>query len=71
MAVVMCFRVHYHFEGPNGKKSSDDLTNYVQAADGAYDTIKAVLSSNSKLRGSSHALVIDAVINTMAVNCLA
>ena len=61
MAVVNCYKVHYHFER-SGKKVSEDYTNYVQAADNSFSSISSVLSSNSLIRGGN-TLVIDSVQN--------
>jgi hypothetical protein len=70
MAVVMCFKVHYHFEGAGGKKSSEDKIEYVQCGSGDYASIKAVLSSNSKLITGA-TLVIDSVVNVGGSGMLA
>ncbi len=58
MAVVNTYKVHYHF-AQGGKTSSMEYIDYVQSADSKYDTIVAVISSNSKLRPGT--LVIDSV----------
>lgn len=57
-SVVNTYKVHYHFE-QSGKKSSAEQIVYIQAADSSYNTLKAVLSSNSKLQPGT--LVLDSV----------
>jgi hypothetical protein len=69
MAVVMCLKVHFHFEGAGGKKAGEDQIRYVQVLTNDYAAIKAVLSSNNLLRPGT--LVIDSVANAMAGGCLA
>jgi hypothetical protein len=56
--VVNTYKVSHHFE-QGGKNSSPQYNGYVQAAAGDYNSIKAVLSSNSLLRQGT--LVIDSV----------
>lgn len=60
MAVVNVYKVHYHFDqGTPAKKSSPEYIDYIQAAASDYNTLKNVLSTNSKLRAGT--LVIDSV----------
>ena len=61
-SVVNTYKVHYHFE-ISGKKSSPEYIDYVQASASDYNSIKSVLSSNSKLRGGG-TLVIDSLQET-------
>lgn len=58
-------KVHYHFE-TNGKKTSQDYQDVVSSADSKYDTIRTVLSNNSRLRLGT--LVIDAAVSTPSGN---
>lgn len=60
MASINTYKVHYHGSA-NGKKTTEDRYAYIQAADGKYDTLKAVLSSNVKL--PSGTLEITSVAN--------
>jgi hypothetical protein len=50
-AVVNTYKVHGHKE-INGKKASVDFIEYVQAAAGDFETLKAVLVSNNRFPGS-------------------
>ena len=62
MATVLnTYKVHYHFES-GGKKSSPEYIDYLQATASDYNSIKAVLSSNSLLRVGT--LVLDSVEET-------
>lgn len=60
-------KVHYHFEstkggsGQTGGKISPEYIDYVSVASDDYNSIKTVLSNNSKLLGGG-TLVIDASI---------
>lgn len=56
MSVVNTYRVLYHFE-QSGKKSGPDYADYVQSSANDYNSLKTVLSNNSKLRPGT--LVID------------
>lgn len=62
MSTTNVYKIHYHFEGGNGKKISPDYVDYVSAAANDYNSLKSVLSSNSKLLGSG-TLIITSVIN--------
>ena len=62
MSTTNIYRVLYHFEW-GGKKASQDYQDYISAAANDFETLKAVLSSNSRLQGGSK-LVIDAVTAT-------
>jgi len=55
------FRVLYHFENA-GKKASPDYIDYLSAADSSYNSLRTVLSNNSKLLGPG-TLVIDSAHN--------
>jgi hypothetical protein len=50
-AVVNTYKVHCHRE-TNGRKSSTDSIEYVQATAGDFETLKAVLVANGKVPGS-------------------
>ncbi len=63
------YRVHYHFENA-GKQSSPEYLDYVSVAAGDYNSIKTVLSNNSRLRGSG-TLVIDQVVSSGPCTVLA
>src|SRR5690348_8958435 len=52
MAVVNCYKVHYHFER-NGKKVSPDYVDYVQASGPDYVSLQTVLSNNNKILGGN------------------
>lgn len=58
MAAVNTYHVFYHFE-QSGKKVGGDFTNYLQAAAGDYNSLRTVLSNNSKLMAGT--LVFDSV----------
>ena len=49
-SVVQLYKVHAHRE-VNGKKSGPDYIEYVEAAASDYNSIVAVLNSNSKVPG--------------------
>lgn len=61
-AVVSYFRVLYHFEASGKKVGPHQEVAHVQAADGSYNSISSVLSSNGKTYPGG-TLVIDNVIN--------
>lgn len=52
-------KILYHFE-TGGKKISPEYSDYVSVASDDYNSIKTVLSNNSRLLGAG-TLVIDAV----------
>lgn len=56
------YKVHYHFEA-GGKRISETYIDNVSAAASDYNSIKTVLSNNSRLRGPG-TLVIDDVMGT-------
>ena len=58
-ATTSIYKVHFHFEN-NKQKSSPDYIEYISASGPDYNSLRSVLSNNSKLRGSG-TLVIDAV----------
>jgi len=49
-AVVQTYKVHCHRE-LNGRKASPDSIEYVQAAAGDFETLKAFLVANGKVPG--------------------
>lgn len=54
------YKVLYHFE-QGGKKTGLEYSDYVSAAANDYNSIKAVLNTNSRLL--SGAMVIDSIQN--------
>ena len=58
MSAVSTYKISYHFE-QSGRISGVPYSDYVQAAVGDYNSIKTVLTNNSKLRLGT--LVIDSV----------
>lgn len=60
MAAVNCYKVHYHGE-VSGKKVTDDRYAYVQATASDFNSLRSVLSSNTKLPPGT--LVITSVAN--------
>ncbi|HXF14693.1 MAG TPA: hypothetical protein VN517_16170 [Terriglobales bacterium] len=59
MATVLnTYKVIYHFE-VGGRKSGVEYSDYVQATASDYNSIRTVLSNNSKLKAGT--LVIDSV----------
>lgn len=62
MSTTNVYKVHYHFQDGSGKKISPDYVDYVSAAGNDYNSLRSVLSSNSKLLGAG-TLVVQSAIN--------